>query len=132
MTTVLIVDDDPGFRRLAQGIVHGDGTEAGSMREGLEQAKKMRPTLIILDSRFRGIYATGVDMIPAFREAAPDAEIVVVSELDNYHDSERAVRLGAFAYVPKVNRETLRTVILAALLPARPSAVDPDPSSTLH
>ncbi len=52
-TTVLIVDDDPGFRGLAAELLRDRGYrivgEAGSAQEALTLARELRPAGVLLD-----------------------------------------------------------------------------------
>jgi DNA-binding response OmpR family regulator len=56
--TVLVVDDDPAFRELVAGILDRAGhrvTEAASGEEALENARRDRPDVVLLDVRLPGL-----------------------------------------------------------------------------
>ena len=52
-TTVLIVDDHPGFRASARMLLEAEGFdvvgEAGDGRSGLDAAAELRPDVVLLD-----------------------------------------------------------------------------------
>ena len=94
---VLIVDDIPEMRlmmRLAleREVVEVIG-EADNGAEAVRLAEALRPDVVLLDLRMPG--GDGFDAIPALREVAPDAVIVVVTVVPPGPDTERALALGA-------------------------------------
>ena len=93
---ILVVDDHTLFRRgltalLARDAsfqVVGDAADAG---EAQRRAAELQPDLILLDNHLPGV--NGVDALPALREAAPAARILMltVSE-DEARPGRRAAR----------------------------------------
>ena len=87
---IMVVDDHTLFRRgltalLArdpQLCVIGDAADAG---QALRKAQELQPDLILLDNHLPGV--RGVDALPALREAAPKAVILMltVSEIGRAH-----------------------------------------------
>ena len=81
MKTVVIVEDDPDIQSLISTIFSMDprfsvSGLAESAEEALELARKTGPEIIVLDDRLAGDL-TGVEAVPQFKEAAPDAKIIL-------------------------------------------------------
>ena len=63
MTTVLIVDDEPGIVELARLYLEQDGFRVETAANGLEALRRLdelRPDLVILDLRLPGLDGFGV------------------------------------------------------------------------
>ena len=57
-TTILVVDDDQGFRRFTTSLLERAGytpVEASTGEEAVEAAQKERPALVLLDVKLPGI-----------------------------------------------------------------------------
>jgi len=101
---ILIVDDHTLFRRgltalLARDPRHkvvGDAADAGQAQR---RALELQPDLILLDNHMGGV--NGVDAIPALREAAPRARILMLTVSEDEQDMAQALRNGASGYLLK-------------------------------
>jgi two-component system nitrate/nitrite response regulator NarL len=101
---ILVVDDHTLFRRglialLArdpQIAVIGDVPDAG---QALRKAQELQPDLILLDNHLPGV--NGVDALPALREAAPNARILMLTVSEDENDLAAALRGGAAGYLLK-------------------------------
>lgn len=101
---ILVVDDHTLFRRgltalLARDphvIVVGDAGDAG---EAQRRAQDLQPDLILLDNHLPGV--SGVDALPALREAAPQARILMLTVSEDEADLAAALRGGAAGYLLK-------------------------------
>lgn len=116
---ILVVDDHTLFRRglialLARDPlleVIGDAADAG---EALRRAKESQPDLILLDNHLPGV--NGVDALPALREAAPAARILMLTVSEDEHDLATALRNGACGYLLKtVESDALTRAIVRAM-----------------
>ena len=81
MKSVVIVEDDPDIQSLISTIFSMDprfsvAGLAESAEEALELARTTGPEIIVLDDRLAGDL-TGVEAVPQFKEAAPDAKIIL-------------------------------------------------------
>ncbi len=103
MTRVLIVDDQPNFRRQLRTLLERAGleviAEAGSIGEAEALAQSLQPDLAVVDVLMPGI--SGIEGTPRLKSLAPKLRVILVSA---YHDnllktSARAV--GAEAFIPK-------------------------------
>ncbi len=101
---ILVVDDHTLFRRGLTALlgrdpqleVAGDAADAG---EALRRAVELRPDLILLDNHLPGV--NGVDALPALRQAAPSARIVMLTVSEDEADLAAALRAGACGYLLK-------------------------------
>jgi DNA-binding NarL/FixJ family response regulator len=100
---VLIVDDHPLTRgALASLLASNDfdvvGQAAGGA-EAIELAAGLHPDLIVLDLTMPDM--DGLDALPRLREAAPQAEVVVLTASEDDGNLLAAIRGGAAGYLLK-------------------------------
>jgi DNA-binding NarL/FixJ family response regulator len=81
MKAVIIVEDDPDIQSLVATIFSMDPRFevvglAESAEDALELARARSPEVIVLDDQLAGSM-TGVDAVPQFKEAAPEAKIIL-------------------------------------------------------
>lgn len=116
---ILVVDDHTLFRRgltalLArdpQLLVVGDAADAG---EALRRAGELQPDLILLDNHLPGV--NGVDALPALRDAAPDARVLMLTVSEDEQDMAAALRGGASGYLLKtIEGDALVVAIVRAM-----------------
>ena len=130
--TLLLIDDDPTFLRHARRYLERDGAlavggTATSVREGLALARALRPDLVVVDLSMTE--ADGFSAIPALREVVPEAAVVVLTMLEDDRYRQRALGLGADAFVPKGRLvEELRSEIARLLRLDRPASAPAEPS----
>jgi len=101
---ILVVDDHTLFRRgltallsrEAQFQVVGDAADAGHAQR---RAQELQPDVILLDNHLPGV--NGVDALPALREAAPGARILLLTVSEDEDDLAAALRNGASGYLLK-------------------------------
>ena len=109
---VLVVDDDANVREMMHRYLEAQGFRvitASSGLEGLEVAKRIRPTVITLDAIMPGL--DGWAVLAALRTDRETANIpVVMVTIDD--DEERGYSLGAAEFVTKpVEWEALSEVL---------------------
>jgi two-component system nitrate/nitrite response regulator NarL len=103
-TRILVVDDHTLFRRGLTALlgrdpkvsVIGDAADAGQAQR---KAQELQPDLILLDNHLPGV--NGVDALPALREAAPKAVILMLTVSEDENDLAAALRAGASGYLLK-------------------------------
>ena len=101
---ILVVDDHTLFRRgltalLSRDpllVVVGDAADAG---EAQRRALEWQPDVILLDNHLPGVH--GVDALPALRQAAPQACILMLTVSEDAEDLATALRNGASGYLLK-------------------------------
>jgi len=113
--TVLIVDDQPEFRRCVRELLEADGFvvvgEAGDVRGALEAGLALRPDVVLLDVRLPD--GSGVDVAVAMHAWADSPIIVLTSTADYSHAARHS---GAAGFIPKgsLSGAVLRAAIEAA------------------
>ena len=116
---ILVVDDHTLFRRGLTALlsrdprfdVIGDAADAG---EAQRRAAEIKPDLILLDNHLPGV--NGVDALPALREAAPMARVLMLTVSEDEHDLATALRNGACGYLLKtMEGDALTEAILRAV-----------------
>jgi DNA-binding NarL/FixJ family response regulator len=112
---VLVVDD---HELLRQGIASLLGSEpdmqvvaeATTGREAIEQFRKHRPDVTLMDLQMPGM--SGIDAITAIYGEFPDARIVVLTTYSGDVQAVRAIRAGARGYLLKslLRNDLLETI----------------------
>ena len=101
---ILVVDDHTLFRRGLTALLGRDPTllvvgDAADAGEAQRRAAVLQPDLILLDNHLPGV--TGVDAIPALRQAAPKARVMMLTVSEDEADLAAALRGGACGYLLK-------------------------------
>jgi len=103
-TSVLVVDDEPQVVWMLQFSLEAEGYRTFAARNGraaLEEIREHRPQLMLLDIMMPAM--DGWSVLEEMRElpAGDRPRVVVVSARSSLRDREKAVELGADAFVPK-------------------------------
>lgn len=103
MTRVLIVDDQPAFRRQLRALLDRARLEvvgeAGDIAAAETLAKSLQPDLAIVDVVLPGM--SGIEGTPRLKALAPNMRVILVSA---YHEQvlrASAREAGAEAFIPK-------------------------------
>src|SRR5580700_2900709 len=115
MIRVLSVDDHPLLRGGIAALI-GNQTdmevvaEACNGREALEQFRKHRPDITLMDLQMPGM--SGIDAISAVRGEFPEARIIMLTTHAGDVQVSRALKAGARAYLLKgsLRNELLETI----------------------
>ncbi len=116
---ILVVDDHTLFRRGLTALlsshaslaVVGDAADAGQAQR---RAAELQPDMILLDNHLPGV--NGVDALPALRQAAPSARILMLTVSEDEADLAAALRGGACGYLLKtIEGDALVTAIHRAM-----------------
>ena len=116
---ILVVDDHTLFRRGLTALlmrdprlsVIGDAADAGQAQR---KAQELQPDVILLDNHLPGV--NGVDALPALREAAPVARILMLTVSEDENDLAAALRGGAAGYLLKtIEGDALTAAIQRAM-----------------
>ena len=115
MIRVLAVDDHPLLREGIAALLenHCDMdlvAEASDGREALEQFRKHRPDITLMDLQMPQM--SGIDAMSAIRAEFPDARIIVLTTHAGDVQVSRALKAGARAYLLKglLRKELLDTI----------------------
>jgi DNA-binding NarL/FixJ family response regulator len=101
--SVLLIDDDPGFRALARRAIAGTGMsvigEADTAREGSEAARDLQPDVMLVDVGL----PDGDGITLAYElSALPWAPRVVLTSVDpDAASPDEVERSGARGFIPK-------------------------------
>ncbi|PSM45018.1 DNA-binding response regulator [Streptomyces dioscori] len=99
---VLVIDDDPGIRRLlisALGFAGFEVDVAGDLTEALEQVARTPPDVIVLDVMLPG--ADGFEILQLLRDRGIGVPVLFLTARDAIEDRVRGLRLGGDDYVTK-------------------------------
>jgi DNA-binding response OmpR family regulator len=127
--TILIVEDQQGFRRIYRDVLENDGyqvLEAEDGEAGWLAAKEKKPNLILLDLGLPKI--DGFEVLKRIRanEETKSIPVIIFSVLGEQKDVNRGLELGANDYTVK-GFYTPRQIL--SKIKALISQVDPQPSS---
>lgn len=117
--SVLIIDDNPTFLRLASAILNRHpqiktvGTILGG-KDGLEIAARLKPDVALIDLVMPDL--PGLEVISRLRETAPETGVVALTMFDEEAYRQAALEAGADELVRKDN---IGTDLLPAIEVAR-------------
>jgi DNA-binding NarL/FixJ family response regulator len=115
VTSVLIVDDHPTFRATARALLTAEGFdvvgEAEDGRSALEEARRLRPQLVLLDVQLPDI--DGFAVASRLTAAGNGPAVVLTSSREASDFGPLVLESGAKGFVPKAE---LCGAALAALL----------------
>ena len=101
---VLLVDDERSIRTICRVNLEGDGlavNEAADGAEALEEVRRERPSLVLLDVMMPGIDGWNVAEQLAADDETREIPVVFLSARASREDHLRAQELGAVGYVVK-------------------------------
>jgi DNA-binding response OmpR family regulator len=101
---VLLVDDERSIRTICRVNLEGDGlavNEAEDGAEALEEVKRERPSLVLLDVMMPGVDGWNVAEELALDDETREIPVVFLSARAAHEDRLRAQELGAVGYVVK-------------------------------
>jgi DNA-binding NarL/FixJ family response regulator len=105
---VLVIEDNTSYRQSLQDTIEAapDMIMAASFARGEDALDALnadectiRPHVILLDLHLPG--KDGLNFIPPFKHILPNAEIIVLTQDDNYLNTLEAIRLGVAGYLLK-------------------------------
>ncbi len=108
--TVLMVDDDPTVRLLAQGVLPGQGLMvevAADGERGVVEFERLRPDIVLLDVDLPGM--DGFETCRRIRAlpGGADVPVVMITGMDDFESIERAYEAGATDFSSKPINWTL-------------------------
>lgn len=105
MLKILVVEDEEIIRKGIALAVDWEALdcrvvgEAANGLEGLEQAKALRPDVIITDLKMPKM--DGLEMVEALRKAGCQAHVIILTAYDSFAYAQQAIRLGAVDFLLK-------------------------------
>jgi len=110
--TVLIVDDNPGVRRLLRRVVLDTASTVEECSDGAEALAvyaALRPDIVLMDIRMSNM--DGLAATRQIREFHPEARVVMVTDYDDEDLRKAASEAGACGYALKQNLTELPGLI---------------------
>ena len=111
--TILIVEDDPLMSRMYQKIFKFEKYEvetAPNGEEGLEKARKIKPTCMLLDVMMPKM--NGLQVLDKLK-SDPDTKqipVIMLTNLAGEKDAEKALMKGAVKYIVKSEHDPKQVV----------------------
>ena len=102
MSSILIVDDEPGVRSALGGVLRDEGYDVAAVDTGeacLERLAQEPYDVVLLDIWLPGL--DGLATLARMRERQVDAQVVIISGHGNVESAVRAIKMGAFDFVEK-------------------------------
>jgi DNA-binding NtrC family response regulator len=100
--TILIIDDERSIRNVLRDILTNEGytiDEAADGEEGFKKFSEKNYSLVICDIKMPKM--DGLEFLQKATEANSDTPIIIISGHGNIETAVKAVKEGAFDYIPK-------------------------------
>lgn len=113
--TLLIIDDEARLRQLLAQVLELEGytvLQAPDAHRGLELLQQHADDVLLVLSDVKLPDGHGVDLLPRYKAAAPEAEVVLLTAYGTIPDSVKAMKLGAFDYLTKGDFELQLVVVV--------------------
>lgn len=102
METILVLDDDRGFRGLLSTILRGEGyevEEAATVAAARRLSAEKQYHLVLTDLRLPD--GDGLEALRHFRETSPETPVIVITAFASVETAVEAMKLGAADYLGK-------------------------------
>lgn len=99
---IMLVDDDPVFRRVTSGYLTAKGYQVVEAKNGLEGLKKLRvsePDLVLCDLAMPVL--NGIEFVEEVSLEYPSLPMIVVSATEEMADVAKVLRYGIKDFLPK-------------------------------
>ncbi len=118
MESILIVDDDPGFRSLMETILRGEGYSvdvAGNVAEALAAAGRKSYHLVVSDLKLPD--GSGIDILRYWKQEMPEVPVIIITAFGTLASAVEAMKLGAADYLgkPLSSPDELRLIVRKSL-----------------
>jgi two-component system nitrogen regulation response regulator NtrX len=117
MSSVLIIDDEPGIRTVLRDVLLDEGYSVLTAEDGLDGLSQLAAhpvDLVFLDVWLPSM--GGIDVLKRIREEFTDVEVIMISGHANINLAVQAVKIGAFDFLEKpLSLDKTITVVRNAL-----------------
>lgn len=99
---ILLVDDDPVFRRMTKGYLQQQGYQVLEAENGLDGLRKLRdsePDIVLCDLSMPIL--NGIEFVEEVSLEYPSLPLIVVSATEEMADVAKALRFGIKDFMPK-------------------------------
>ena len=114
--SLLIVDDDNPLRDRLSRAMEKKGfevTQAESVEQGINQAKKSPPAFAVVDLRLND--GNGLEVVKEIQKIKKNSRIVLLTGYGNIPTAVAAVKAGAIDYIPKpADADDVENALLAS------------------
>lgn len=110
---ILVVDDERTLRESCASILGTEGfpvTATGKADEALQLLRRTRPEIVLVDLYMPEI--SGMDILEEALKQNPDALVIVMTGKASVESSIRALRAGAWSYIPKPFSATHLSILI--------------------
>ena len=113
---ILVVDDEEIVIRSCIRILASDDISLDSAHDGLDALRKLAEVdydMLILDILMPKM--NGIEVLQRVKESHPDVDVIMITGLNEIETAVKAMKLGAFDYLPKpFDPEELERVVARA------------------
>ncbi|MCB2228139.1 MAG: hybrid sensor histidine kinase/response regulator [Desulfarculaceae bacterium] len=110
---LLLIDDEPGIRRMLSLSLEADGYEvstAGGGAEGLAIFEQEKPDLVLTDLKMPGM--DGIEVLERIKAMSPEAEVIVITGHGDLDLAIKSLRLQASDFITKpINDQALEVAL---------------------
>ncbi|HET6451882.1 MAG TPA: sigma-54 dependent transcriptional regulator [Spirochaetia bacterium] len=117
MSTILIIDDEPGIRTVLRDVLEDEGYTVLAAEDGIQGLTELASSevdLVFLDVWLP--HMGGMDVLKRIKEQHPDLEVIMISGHANISLAVQATKMGAFDFLEKpLSLDRTMTVVRNAL-----------------
>lgn len=102
MSTLLLIDDEEGIRKVLSLSLRRDGYQVLTAEEGgkgIEMFRQNLPPIVLTDVKMPGI--DGIEVLKRVKEIDPDTEVIVITGHGDMEVAIRSLQLGASDFITK-------------------------------
>jgi two-component system, response regulator, stage 0 sporulation protein F len=100
--TVLVIDDQPGIRRLLVEVLKEEGYQvvtASNGYDGLQEAQVVKPQLILMDMKMPGM--DGIETLKELKRVGQGDRVIMMTAYGELDLVNQAKEIGAYDYITK-------------------------------
>jgi two-component system response regulator (stage 0 sporulation protein F) len=98
----LVIDDQPGIRRLLLEVLTEEGYKVGTAAngyEGVQKAKELKPALILMDMKMPGM--DGIETLRELKRIGLGDKVILMTAYGELDLINEARDMGAYAFITK-------------------------------
>ncbi len=113
---LLLIDDEPGIRRMMSLDLRADGYEVSLAEDGesgIEAFTRERPDIVLTDIKMPGL--DGLEVLKHIKELSPETEVIVITGHGDMESAVKSLQLEASDFITKpVNPDALEVALRRA------------------
>lgn len=102
MSTLLLIDDEEGIRKVLSLSLRRDGYQVLTAEDGgkgIEMFRQNLPLIVLTDIKMPGI--DGIEVLKRVKEIDPDTEVIVITGHGDMEVAIRSLQMGASDFITK-------------------------------